>query len=459
MCLSCISFLYPVHFSVHFARAQRMSDNSGSNPLLDALDNKPPRSTLRQRPPSVTPAREPYLLRSAPVRQASLSVNGFIPAGADVKVNKLTSENVTVDPDYQHTADVWSSFLRELFGTFIMVFIYGIVYVIQKSWVVSVQGQSAFVLTSSINNPFVTTPACPNNNTNTTQTLASLTPTILLFTQNISSIIGGATTTTTAQNPGYLFASSFILAALIYTLIRMLPGCKFNPAFTILNFCLMFKEDGTAVQISHRSHGWIKLFVDLVAQFVGSLTAVAVCYLWMQSRVDMLGDSLPSTMLSHDWEIIIYEGLGYLFLCVMLAQSSEPYRDDFSTPEQALYVAGVNFMLHMLIEPFTGFTCWNYFRSLSVMTIRYAATSVAAPSSQAYYLAAFIIGLLIAMIPIHFLNADYLRQQRNSTSIKDDAGATSDDESGDEKEDEADTKQQVGTEAVDAPDSPKNTDD
>ena len=210
----------------------------------------------------------------------------------------------------------------------------------------------------------------------------------------------------TIVNPAADVLTALVMSIVLYLAHRAMPGCTFNPWLAVSNHMLQWQATGKPLTRPHIQHSRLQTFLVIVAQFLGSFAAIWLVYMWNQGDSSKLGDTLPTALLAHDSEVLMYEGVGSFFLMLMLTLFSQPMRR-VSPSEQTFFIAAIHFILMMALLPFTGGSM-NFARTFGSACVHAIVSAKAPPLSLLWYALGQACGFSFATIIAKHINNQFI---------------------------------------------------
>jgi glycerol uptake facilitator-like aquaporin len=324
--------------------------------------------------------------------------NGYI-YGADlIMYNEATNMNKNQNGV---RVRVWYQGLKESIGCFILFLMYGLIRANYKLSEFNFDSRAVTVIGS------------PSSNFSTLDP-----PPIYSFRNTGDEMVIVSNTTYSVENQiGYLLdALSFALIFLV--VIRVFPGCTFNPMVSIAQFFLQwtnypkYSTDTNSIKGVTRAHilfaRW-EIILNLIGQFIGHVAANIVLYLMLQEETTILLETIPSAKISHDVVVILYEAIGTFILLGSIAAYSRPFRM-VSTEDQTTFISTVYFILMLGLIPYTSCSL-NIIRSLVSSIFKAIYTSSAMHSSVVFYMIGQGAGAAIAIVCINLYISTLLNKK------------------------------------------------
>ena len=229
---------------------------------------------------------------------------------------------------------------------------------------------------------------------------------LLMFIGNLATVENSSTNNTHTSNTAFV---AVMWGSLFFLIIRTLPGVVLIPWVSLYNWFFAHKADQerpTEGKLTYRSENITfhyvlsrlpRVLFIVVCQFAGGLVASIVLYLVQNRNADRIGETVPSSRISDDTQIIGYEFTA-AFIFIMMVNLFSPPRK--ITPiQQAGYISFTVFILYMAFGDLTGCGL-SWVRTFGPAAMRGMAGHEW-KANTAYYLVGQIVGFSSAGIIVH----------------------------------------------------------
>jgi glycerol uptake facilitator-like aquaporin len=210
---------------------------------------------------------------------------------------------------------------------------------------------------------------------------------------------------TVIANPLATPLTAMIWAGLFFLVVSALPGISLNPWVSLNHFWFAWKRGGK-LSFTHMKHLTVETFCVIVAQFGSGIVAVICVYFVMNNDTTLIGETLPSTTLSNDAKVILYEAIGSFLFMVLINLYSRPRRN-VSAMQQAGFISAGLFFVILCFNGFTGASL-NFVRTFAPALVRSIFSGVPMRVSVLWYLIGQSIGFGSAGLLAWFVNSAYV---------------------------------------------------
>lgn len=327
---------------------------------------------------------------------ASYRGNGFV----DDASERITDEDGNIRTRAGDEISIKHRALLEFFGVFFWLFFCTVATVNNGLSQVMIQNAGVTLFkTNSTGDLNVTSSLILENGT------YSVVPTQFSFLNSINGLVSINESSSTLPNPYGTFVAAIIWAGGYYLTLRALPGVDLIPWVTLNHFFFQWKKDGRPVVLSHTMHAMREAIAAVISQFAAGLAAIFAVYLVMRADTNKLGETVPSSRLLHDSEVILYEGIAAFLFMSLVNVFSRPRRD-VQASEQAFFIAALVFMLHLCFGDLTGCAI-TYVRTISPALVRSIFSGVPLRLNILYYLIGQASGFFLAGVLAWFISKEF----------------------------------------------------
>ena len=301
------------------------------------------------------------------------------------------------------------AFCMEFFGVFILMFLGTLV-------TVELNTIPVFVRTESISQYSVA------NETNGAITWITV-PDSTQFLNNANGMQVTTDSVTFFRNPAGLFTIAVMWGSLFFLVIRALPGVALIPWVSLYNLVGCFMNIGEADkyvikyentgEVRPRSYGEVSQQISdyrkksipstlsaIAGQFLGGFIGIVCVYLTQNRNIDKIGETVPTTRVSNDADIIAYEFIAAFIFASMLNYFSPPRR--ITPVQQAGYISFAVFVLYMAFGDFTGCGL-SWVRTFAPALMR-AMAGHGWRANTLYYLIGQVLGFSSVLVIVKILN-------------------------------------------------------
>ncbi len=196
------------------------------------------------------------------------------------------------------------------------------------------------------------------------------------------------------SNPLGTFLAALSWGGVIFMCLRSFPGVAVNPFATIATWFFQQKSNKTSLDIVHYVHTLEETVLVVLSQVIGGIVALLFVYVVQGRDTSLLGETLPSALVTRDIHIFCYEGAAsFLFYSLILLYSSP--RRSVTALEQSAFISLSLFFVVMGFGGFTG-SAVNPVHTLAPAIVRSIFLQVPLRFNVIFYLLGQAAGFFVA---------------------------------------------------------------
>jgi glycerol uptake facilitator-like aquaporin len=221
-------------------------------------------------------------------------------------------------------------------------------------------------------------------------------------------------------NPLSTFLAAVSWGTVLFMTLRAFPGVAVNPWVSWSSWFFQQNTRAGALKFIHYVHTVEETVWVVLSQLLGGIIALMFVYLVQGRDTALLGETLPSELVTRESYIILYEGAASFLFYTLITLYSRPRRD-VSALEQAAFISISLFFIVMCFGPFTGASV-SAVHTLAPAIVRSMFDLVPIRSNVGYYCLGQAIGFFAAGALNYFINKTSLltRIRCATTAAKED---------------------------------------
>ncbi len=221
---------------------------------------------------------------------------------------------------------------------------------------------------------------------------------------------------TTIANPLSTFLAALTWSGVLFMCLRSFPGVAVNPMASLTSWFFQQTANGETLKITHYIHTLEETMLVVLSQLVGGVVAILAVFLVQGRDTSLLGETLPSALVTHVEYIILYEAAASFLFFSLITLYSRPRRD-VSALEQSAFIAISLFFVVMGFGAFTGCSV-NPTHTLAPAIVRSMFDHVPLRFNVVYYITGQAIGFFSAGALNWFINkSSLLARIRSATTV------------------------------------------